>query len=446
MPSSLITIGRSGAAAARAGLELTAQNIANAGNANFSRRSLSQSELVGSATVGLYSGTAFNGVSLGNIQRADNALARDQVRNTTSDLARADAELAGLRGSETALEQSRLFEGLVDFEAALTRLASDPLDPALRTVALESARQLADRFQLANGALDDARGLAQSQVQSGVDEVNRQMATLARINEQLTRTEPDTAGQLALFDQRDAALAALSEEIGISVDFEERGVVNVRLGDSGGALLVDGTSAGTLSASFAGDGTASFDLDGNAVSPGTGALAGRSAALTAQADFQAQLDDIALSTITRANDAQTNGAAQDGSPGQPLFSGSTAADIALALGSPNGLATAPAGSPAGSRDATNLTALIAAIGASDGPVAGSDALLLGISSRISGQETTRAALATIAESAQGALLFETGVDLDTEAANLVRLQQAFEANGRVIQVAAELFDTVLSLR
>ncbi|MEM8724921.1 MAG: flagellar hook-associated protein FlgK [Pseudomonadota bacterium] len=446
MPSSLITIGRSGAAAARAGLELTAQNIANAGNANFSRRSISQSELVGSATVGLYSGTAFNGVSLGNVQRADNALARDQARNTTSDLARADAELAGLRGSETALEQSRLFEGLVDFEAALTRLASDPLDPALRTVALESARQLADRFQLADGALDDARGLAQSQVQSGIDEVNRQMATLARINEQLTRTEPDTAGQLALFDQRDAALAALSEEVGISVDFEERGVVNVRLGNSGGPLLVDGTTPSTLSASFAADGMASFDLDGTAVTPGSGALAGRAAALTSQADLQAQLDDIALSTITRANDAQANGVATDGSAGGPLFSGSTAADIALALGSPNGLATAPAGAPAGSRNASNLTALIAAIGASDGPVAGSDALLLGISSRISGQETTRAALATIAESAQGALLFETGVDLDTEAANLVRLQQAFEANSRVIQVAAQLFDTVLGLR
>jgi len=446
MSSALITIGRSGAAAARASLELTAQNIANAGNADFSRRSISQSELVGSATVGLYSGTAFNGVALGTIQRADNALARDQARNTSSDLARADAELSALRGSETALEQSRLFEGLVDFEASLTRLASDPLDPALRTVALESARQLVDRFQLANSALGDARELAQSRLQSGVDEVNRQAATLARINEQLTRTEPDTAGQAALLDQRDAALTALSEEVGISVDFEERGVANVRLNDGSGALLVDGTSAASLSATFAADATASFALDGAAITPTSGALTGQAVALAAQADLQAQLDDIALSTITRANDAQANGVAQDGSAGQPLFAGTSASNIALSLSSHTGLATAPAGAPAGSRDVSNLTSLIAAIGASDGPVGGADALLLGISSRISGQETTRTALATIAESAQGALLFEIGVDLDTEAANLLRLQQAFEANSRVIQVAAELFDTVLSLR
>ena len=38
------------------------------------------------------------------------------------------------------------------------------------------------------------------------------------------------------------------------------------------------------------------------------------------------------------------------------------------------------------------------------------------------------------------------VHLDAEAADLVRLQQAFEANSRVIQVAAELFDTILGLR
>lgn len=446
MPSSLITIGRSGAAAARASLELTAQNIANSGNEDFSRRSLSQSELVGSATVGLYSGVAFNGVQLGTIQRADNALAREQVRATGSDLARADAELEGLRDSETALEQSRLFEGLVDFEAALTRLASDPLDPALRITAFESARQLADRFQLADNSLGDARELTQSQVNAGVNEVNQQAATLARINEQLTRTEPDTAGQAALLDQRDAALAALSEELGISVQFEERGVANVRIGDASGPTLVDGTSATALSSIFAADGTVAFDLGGAALSPDSGALAGRAGALAAQADLQAQLDSIALSTITAANTAQANGSAQDGSAGQPLFSGSTAADIGLALGSANGLATAPAGAPAGSRDTTNLTALIAAIGADDGPVAGSDALLLGISSRISGQQTTRSALAAIAESAQSALQREIGIDLDTEAANLVRLQQAFEANSRVIQVAAELFDTVLGLR
>ncbi|MEL6237080.1 MAG: flagellar basal body rod C-terminal domain-containing protein [Pseudomonadota bacterium] len=72
--------------------------------------------------------------------------------------------------------------------------------------------------------------------------------------------------------------------------------------------------------------------------------------------------------------------------------------------------------------------------------------MLGLSSRIASQDVTRTGLAAIAESAEATLLAETGVDLDTEAANLVRLQQAFEANSRVMQVATEIFDTILGLR
>ena len=67
------------------------------------------------------------------------------------------------------------------------------------------------------------------------------------------------------------------------------------------------------------------------------------------------------------------------------------------------------------------------------------------SSRIAGLETTREGLEIINDTAQAELLRETGVDLDEEAANLIRLQQAFEANSRVIQVATELFDTILGL-
>ena len=169
------------------------------------------------------------------------------------------------------------------------------------------------------------------------------------------------------------------------------------------------------------------------------------AALVDMAARTAELDAAAAATITRANAAQAAGAAPDGSPGQPLFSGSNASDISLALSSGAGLALAPAGSPAGSRDTANLGNLIAAFGANDGPIASIDRTLLSLSSRIAGLDTTRDGLAIIKSSAEAALLNETGVDLDVEAANLIRLQQAFEANSRVIQIATELFDTILGL-
>ena len=40
----------------------------------------------------------------------------------------------------------------------------------------------------------------------------------------------------------------------------------------------------------------------------------------------------------------------------------------------------------------------------------------------------------------------SGVNLDEEAANLLRYQQAYQAAGKMIQIAQTLFQTVLDLR
>jgi flagellar hook-associated protein 1 FlgK len=39
----------------------------------------------------------------------------------------------------------------------------------------------------------------------------------------------------------------------------------------------------------------------------------------------------------------------------------------------------------------------------------------------------------------------SGVNLDEEAANLIRFQQAYQANGKVIQIASTLFATILGI-
>lgn len=451
MSTNLILIGRSGTIAARKGLEITAQNIANAANPDYARRSVQLSEFVATAAIDYQSSDSVSGVLVGGIQRPDNELIARRARDTSADVARADAELTALRDAELGLEQSGLYDGLVSFEAALRSLESDPTDPALREGALERARQLAVTFHSAQQSLSDARGLAQDGVGVGTAQTNAAATELARVNREIANTRQGTASYASLLDARDAALRDLSGEFNIATEFNQFGQANVRLvstpapAGEAGPLLVDGGSTNTLSSTIAADGTASFELDGFTFSPVSGAMAGRTAALVDMRDRATSLDAIALSVITRANTAQASGAALDGSAGQPLFSGSDASDIAVALNDGGGLALAPAGSPAGSRDTSNLNALVSAIGADDGPIADTDSLLLSLSSKIAGTQITRDGLAIISESAAAELLSETGVDLDQEAANLVRLQQAFEANSRVIRAATEIFDTILAL-
>lgn len=60
-------------------------------------------------------------------------------------------------------------------------------------------------------------------------------------------------------------------------------------------------------------------------------------------------------------------------------------------------------------------------------------------------QVTSKASETLLTQAQQAQQAESGVNLDEEAANLLRYQQAYQAAGKVMQIASQLFDVLLSL-
>ena len=444
MPSDLINIGRSGALAARAALDVTAQNIANANSEGYSRRSVALAEVRSTGSVAYYSSSQLSGVRVEEFRRSDSIFLQNEARRTGSDAARADAELAGLRSGEQALEQAQIFPAIVEFEAALGQLRSDPLNEGARAVVLENGRGLADSLRIADSSLAASGEQIRGEAAAGVDRVNTAASELARLNVALGKTQPGTTAQITLLDQRDAQLGRLSDEVGIAVSYEDNGTVSVQIGNNAGPTLVQNATAGTLALTNNPDGTVAFTLDGAAADPITGGLAGKASALAEQRDLGAELDGLAAQIITAVNDAQANGTAPDGTAGQPFFSGSDAGTIGIALSSGAGIATAPAGAPAGSRDTGNLDALRASF-ATGGPPSEANRILLELSSIISSRTVTRDALATVAQSADSALARETAVDLNEEATNLVRFQQAFQASGRIIQTASEIFNTVLGL-
>jgi flagellar hook-associated protein 1 FlgK len=446
MPTAIFTIGRSGLTATRRSLELSAQNIANAENPNYSRRTLGQGELVMTGSIGTNAIDSLGGVRPGLIERAESGLVQRQARDSASAEQGAKAEFLAMREAESAIETSGLYTGLVDFEAALTRLQNNPLENALRLSVLEGARKMAGNFRIANGTLANARTLVQAEASAQALTVTERAQELSKINADLGGARVGTAGRAALLDARDRVLRQLAEDFAIEPTINPDGSADVTLKGTPPVVLVTGNIAQPLTVAYAADGTATFSVGTTVFAPAGGAMAGRAAALVGMAGLQADLDSIAQATISIANTAQAAGVAPDGTPGQPLLSGTGAGDIAAILGSPVGLATAPAGAPAGSRDTGNLAQLIAVFGAQNGPVTRADALMLGLSSNVAALETRSEGLAVVAASAEAELLRETGVDLDNEAANLVRLQQAFEANSRVIQVATQLFDTILGLK
>ena len=445
MSSDLLSIGRSGATAARIALDLTAQNIANAATEGYVRRSVRLEELAPASGPGQIDEVSLSGVRFAGIVRNADVFRQAEVRRTGSDAARADAEVAGLTDIEAAIEQSQLYPALVKFEASLGQLAADPVNPSLRAAVVEDARTAARSYTIASGALDAVGEGLRFEAADGVSQINLIAGELAKTNLRLARSSDGGSDRSALLDQRDALLERLSGFANISTVIAPDQTVQVSLGGSGGPQLVGPAAATPFASTTAADGTIAFTLGGGPVALAGGALAGKAQALVTLADMRGRIDALAATLIATANAAQAGGVALDGSPGQPLFSGTTAADIAVSLTSGAQLATAPAGAPAGSRDPANLNALRAAL-ANAGVVDQADAALFAISSAVAGRTVTRDALQTIADSARATLDAQSGVDLDAEAVNLIRFQQAFQASGRAMQVASTLFDTLLAIR
>ncbi|MBC2652157.1 flagellar hook-associated protein FlgK [Novosphingobium aerophilum] len=445
MASDLLAIGRSGAQAARVALDVTAQNIANASSEGYVRRSARMAEVSSTGGFGRVGDVSLSGVRLDAVVRNADLFRQAEVRRTGADAARAGAEVAGLENTEAAIEQSRVYDAVVKFEGSLQQLVGNPTSESLRASVIEEARTMAGSFNIASKALDSAGAGLRFEATDGIGQVNTLAAQLSQVNLRLARASDASSDQTALLDQRDRLLQQLSNFTDVTTTVAVDNTVSVQIGGSTGPLLVQGGTAQTLAMTTATDGTITFNLGGTPVALVGGSLAGKGQALTKLAAIRTNLDTIAKSVIDTVNAAQTAGVTLNGTAGQAMFSGTTAATMSLVLTNGTGIATAPAGAAANSRDATNLNALRSALAAND-PAKALDALLFDISGTVAGRKVTRDALQTIANTASVSLQSQAGVDLDQEAVNLVRYQQAFQASGKVMQTAKDIFDTLLAIR
>jgi flagellar hook-associated protein 1 FlgK len=443
MASDMLSIGSSGLRAAQAQLDVTSQNIANAATAGYTRRSVTQSDLTGVNVNGTYGVISQWGVRVTGITRNVDATSASEVRRTGSDAARADTLVAGLTTVSDAVDNSNVYSSITAFQSALSQLTTNPADSSLRANVLAAAGNMAQSFQTASGALDAAKSNFQLSASNTVGQVNTLAANLAKLNQAIGSTT-DPSSQAGLLDQRDTMLQQISQYGNITTTIAANGTVNVQMGGASGPMLVTGTTANTLAMSQDSTGAISYTLNGSALSLSGGSLAGTQQAMASAISAKSSLDSIAASMMSTVNTAQSHGAALNGSQGQPMFSGTGAADMAVSLTSGSGIAAAASGSAPNSSDGSNLQALISSLGSTD--IAGqTNTLLYNLSSAVSSNTTTRDTLDTIYANAQATLSNQSGVNSDEEAANLIRYQQAYQASAKVISVAQNLFDQLLQI-
>ena len=443
--SDLFVIGASGTKAYRAMMAAISENIANASTAGYARRSVTTAESGAStSTMAIYvARTNFGGTQVTGVSRASDPYLDSAVRTTAMSLGSATARLRWLTDTETALNDTGTGVGqlMTGMFQNMEKLAASPSDTSLRVTTLDSIERIAQAFgQTAADLKNVSSGIA-TEAQSSVDTVNRALSSLADINNSLLRAQPGTSAYAQLLDSRDAALETLSSNMDVTISFGAHDSAQVSFG---GQTLVSGNSAASLSLTANEDGSLSLALaDGTALTaPASGALGGLFSAADTVVERRESLDTLAEQFVTDVNAWHAQGLTDDGTAGEPLLSyGGGADSVAALITDPTKLATR-------SSDGTlngNLLTVTSVLRGSGSIEQNWTALISTQANLLTSTQAEYDTATSRNDQAVAAREAVSGVDLDMEAADLLRIQQAYSASAKVLQVAKDTIDSILQI-
>jgi flagellar hook-associated protein 1 FlgK len=449
--SDLLQIGVSGARAYNAALAVVGENVSNASTTGYARRTISFSEAPASRDANTGN---INGVSIQSIGRSWDDYKATANRDATSVASSASTYSGWMSKVESALsdDAAGVGQSATTIFTAGDALAANPGDTSSRKAFLNAIQTTTTAFNTTANALATASQDVGVSATSTVESINASLDSLDSVNSALHNVRAGTAAQANLLDQRDKLLDGLSSSIAIDVDYAGDGSANVKIAAGGIALANAGSSGARLSLTQ-GTGTNAGRITITAIGTKSetplAAVGGTLGGLVDSADTIAQrrvsLDTLAGQFADQLNAWSAKGVDANGATGGTLVAGNSASTLALAT---TDTAKVPAATPASGTTAAvsngNLLALSKLRGDS-GIEKSWTAMVTDNGRAVAAAKTASTAASARAESTAASVAETSSVDLDTEAADLIRYQQAYAGAAKVIQVARETMQAILDV-
>ena len=310
--TSSLTTGRNALLSYQGALTVVGNNVANAGNSDYTRQSSQLAAVIGTKIgQGLQPGA---GVNLTSLHRHVDEALENRLRASTGDLRSAQAEssvLSQLESYFADLSGTGISSQMIDFFNSLSDVQNAPDDTAIRAVAVSTGDSLARSIQSARGDILEIAENVNTDIKNVVSEADRIASEIARLNTEIVSVEAGGKGQAnALRDQRDALLRDLSEYFDTEVKEQPDGSINVYVGSE--PLIQHGLSRGLATVDDL-DGesirTAVVFADTNArISVAGGEIEGMVRARDEQVlGTLDTLDQLALAVITEVNSVHADG-------------------------------------------------------------------------------------------------------------------------------------------
>ncbi len=224
-------IGRSALAAYQSVINVTGQNIANVGNADYTRQSGRLAALHGVTDYGPAPGA---GIEVAALTRHIDQALESRLRVARGDQTAAQTEYDALSQVESLyneLTDYDLSTQLNAFFQSFSDLATDPTETTARDLVLSAADTVVGTFRrLRTSVLTQINDLNDTATQT-VAQINQITSEVARLNTQIVTTEARApGGAAALRDRRDALLRQLGELVEIRVREQDNGLATVYAG------------------------------------------------------------------------------------------------------------------------------------------------------------------------------------------------------------------------
>jgi flagellar hook-associated protein 1 FlgK len=440
----------SGLYAQRQGLDVAAQNIANSSTTGYTRQRVAMQSVGTLSVPGQWSTPAGipGGVEVTGVVRVQDAFVQAQVRDShavQAQLTQSAGTMSSIESLFTEPSTSGLSEQLSGLWGAFQDMANQPGDTGVRASLLQKAATVTDWLNNAATSLSSQAAGMTTQIGALVGQVNDTATRLAALNGSIAAVTVSGVAANELSDQRDQLALKLSQLVGGTVVTDDAGNVNVRLG---GRELVSGTNVSSLGVTAAGGQTlVQWTADGStAAIPGGQVKALVDGVDTVVPQWMSRLDQVASALASQVNALHQTGYDLNGAAGTPLFSGTTAATISVAITDPRLVAASSVAPAAGkpSLDAGIANALGRLSLGAGSPDAVYRQMVTDLGQTVqtaNDRVTTQDAIAASADAAQQSV---SGVSTDEEMTSIVTYQRAYEACSRVLTAVDSTLDTLIN--
>jgi len=345
--------------------------------------------------------------------------------------------------SDTALQSQ-----FAELWTSLHELSNRPGDLAARTAVLERAGTVATTLHGARDGLASLWTSSREQLTSLAADINGMASTVAQLNGSIMQAVQTGQSANELADQRDRLIMTLSELTGARAFAKADGSIDVQLA---GSALVFGSQARKIEV---GGADRMIDQAGDPVTirwADSGAAAevpgGQAAGLLESLNrtlpgYAADVDKVAASLITSMNAQHVQGFDKNGVAGGVFFTGTSAADITVAITDPAKLAAA--GSATGALDGGNADKMAAIADLATGPDRTYRQVVVDLG--VAAQTINRRAAIqdTVTREIDSARVAQSGVNLDEEMTSMVAFERAYQAASKVIATLDEMLDTLIN--